>query len=459
MNICVLGSGPAALTSALLLKGAGYDVEVFGTPRNVFAIEGISTRTLNGLINAGFKGVQDLVGERYRRVSVWRGDYVEANGEFVIQRRAFDRLYAQFVKSVGVRIHEVDVHEVFLSNEAWGVRFKGDSAPEDVANRLFDFLVDARGGGAPKSANNLMVGPLSLSATCLFTNGKAIDDQYTYVEPFIDGWAWVVHHSNGSGSIQIVFDPENIKAEVKEISVIFNNSLSLLSTTLEKLGSGFSLDSNVSVRGFCPTLRGGVVSKNFIRVGDSCYSGDPLSGHGMFEAISGAFAALPVINTLLFRPENIRTAIGFYSDRAKQTFVARMKKGSEIYASETRWKYSQFWEKRSNFTSNLFVEDSRRPPGFYKEPVVENGYIVDRYVARSDSHPRGVRFIDGVDLYALANKINIMRPGYSMDAIASELCAPTQNVGSAYQWLIVNEFITPDLHCHPFVINQHTLHQ
>lgn len=441
MNICVLGSGPAALTSALLLKNAGYYVEVFGAPRQVFAVEGMSTRTLNGLINAGFKGAGNFVGARHRRVSVWQGKYVEANGEFVIQRRNFDRHYAKFLRSIGVPIHEIDVNEVALPDGGWGVRFKGNSAPVGIACRRFDFLVDARGSGAPKSLNNLMTGPLGLSITCPFNNGAPIDGQYTYVEPFKDGWAWAVHHSDGSGSIQIIVDCENIKDGIKDVGVFFKQSLSQLGVTLDRIGCDYVLDSSVSYRGFCPTLRGRIVTQNSIRVGDSCYSGDPMSGHGMFEAVSGAFAALPVINTLLFRPDQNRSAIQFYSDRAKRIFVSRMKKGAEIYASEARWNDRPFWRKRSFFTSKLFVEDSLPQPGFFREPVVENGYIVERYVARSNTHPRGVRFIGGVDLYKLAKLIKVMKPGYSMDSIASELSLPTPSVGAAYQWLIANDFL------------------
>jgi len=180
------------------------------------------------------------------------------------------------------------------------------------------------------------------------------------------------------------------------------------------------------------TLQDEIITARMLRVGDAAFAIDPLSGHGMFEAAGGAMAAAPVINTLLRRPEDAALAMEFFETRARGAFLRHARVGRELYALETRWPTAPFWAARQVWPD---AEPSHPEPGAARlenRPVVENGMVVRRAVVVSQDQPRGVRFIDGVDLAAV---VDLAGQGMDLEALAARLGQPAAAVRSALAWL------------------------
>jgi hypothetical protein len=74
-------------------------------------------------------------------------------------------------------------------------------------------------------------------------------------------------------------------------------------------------------------------------------------------------------------------------------------------------------------------------------PVVENGFIVERRVVLTPAHPRGVRFIDGVDLPALHDVIGRTREGSSAEQLSAQLGSQPAAVRNALHWMQAQRLI------------------
>lgn len=438
-HIGILGSGPAALVTAMLLHRDGHRVELFGVPRRDDAVEGVSWRALDGIVRAGFSGIDSAVCEQWKRVSAWGGAVVSSNGEYVVHRRAFDKALLKCVKEKGITCHEAPIHHQKFDGKHWQLGY--GSADGSLVNEasFCDFLVDARGGAAQKSGANEVEGPISVALVCRFTNGAVVADNRTYSEPFRKGWAWATHQKNGIGSVQIVVAPETIKYLGRDLSTLHSELFDYLPFIRNELGKKIEFDPVVEVRGIHPVLRSRRVSTVYVRIGDACYSCDPLSGHGIFEAVSGAYAALPVVNTLLRQPQSSHLAIKYYDERSRSVFCSRMEKAQEFYASETRWPEEEFWSQRRQMAeeASILLNGAGTSPssGFYQMPVVENGYVVERRVAVVPGHPRGVRFVDGAELSLLRDAIVNCGASSDVNDLATLFGVQASVVAKAWWWL------------------------
>lgn len=450
-SIGILGAGPAAAVTAALLNRAGHRVEMIGLPRRDEAVEGLSWRLIDGLRKAGFAKFGEALGKRSLRrslrISTWGGKQIEGNGESVVRRRDLDRHLLADLGRMGVPVHRGEVEAARFADEAWRIAWRPGSEPgkrQGPAFAMFDFLIEARGRGAPRSGENEAEGPVSLALTSRFAGGLSIDLPRTYTEPFSRGWAWASHDSGGNGYLQIVVDPDTVVSGGKDPAALWPALFAELSFIRRRLGAGLRLAGAVGVRGIRPVLRGGRVSANFLRVGDACYSGDPLSGHGIFEAASGAWAALPVINTLLGRPGASPLAIAYYDRRARSIFASRLGVAAEFYRAERRWVDEPFWQRRA-VPHYRFIDDGAGPVQsperrFVLDPVVEDGFVVERRVAVIPGTPRGVRFIDGIDLARLSDEISHAGARPSLDTLSARLGAPRQPIANAWRWLLAQGF-------------------
>ena len=122
-------------------------------------------------------------------------------------------------------------------------------------------------------------------------------------------------------------------------------------------------------------------NNRLIRVGDAALAMDPLSGHGVFEAIASAKAAVPVVNTMLRRPDDAALARAFYEERVRLGFERFARIGRDFYALERR---SRSRSSGANGGSGRTTARRTRRPGPPRDrarPVVEDGFIVARAVA------------------------------------------------------------------------------
>ncbi|SDR78014.1 Dehydrogenase (flavoprotein) [Halopseudomonas litoralis] len=428
-QVVVMGAGPAAVVTAIILKRMGYEVLVVGKARRTTYLEGASPRVAEGLARVGCRQALALLGARWQRGAAWGGEYREINGEHVIDRRSLDEALLGDLADAGVSFVDARVLSLSWEGEHWQGTAEGDSG-ESVKFKA-GFLVEARGRNAPKYASDIYTGPLSIALIGSF-QGRAGGEPRTLTEAFEEGWAWATIDSQGACSLQLIIDHACLDAPLNDLHERLRPHLSLIP---QQLGPLLPLGPVMS-RGIQPVLRGGLIDRTFLRVGDAAYSCDPLSGHGMYEAISGAFAAAPTINTLLTRPDQEELACRFYRERAQSLFHQRLDMATEFYLGETRWPEQTFWcnrQKTINAVSQGLSAASYAQ--VVSTPVVEDGLIVEREVLVTMAHPRGVRFVAGVEVVSLLKAIRAepIEPG--VDSLAQRLSVAPKQIAAALAWL------------------------
>ncbi len=433
-RIVILGAGPAACLLAMALARDGLAPLLIGKPRASQAVEGLSQRVVEGLKRFGCRHALSLLGPKWGRVSAWGGEEVEMNGEFVVERVAFDAALLRDVRAAGLTVLEGVVRHVGRQGDGtWRIEWN------DCANQLRqtcgELVVECRGHRAPKTALDIHRGAALVSLGRSF-EGACAQPRTTFAEPFAHGWAWGAVDGRGRAHIQTVILPQTLSLHRGDPDATHAFCLNHLHRTLRRFGGSLRATGPAHARGILPVLRGGVADPEFLRIGDAAYTCDPLSGHGVFEAVSGAIAAVPVINTLLRRPDDAALARRYLSQRAEAVFRSRIEAARQHYTSETRWQDEPFWRRQAAPVEHFRHGLAQSAAAFAVLPVVEDGVIVERRVVVSADFPRGVRFVDGVDLAALDERLRVHGAGLSgACAPLTGLGLPPESVQRALRWL------------------------
>ncbi|WP_262137659.1 NAD(P)/FAD-dependent oxidoreductase [Pseudomonas sp. Marseille-Q5117] len=430
-RITVLGAGPAAVVSALLLQQMNFAVQVLGRRRRDSLLEGASSRVAEGLRRAGCKYALEVMGPIWERASSWGGEYQIANGEHVIERSLFDSALIDDLEEAGIDFHDLTVMGIDRIDDE--VRIYTRQPDNRPLTFFADYLIDARGKSTPKVAKNILAGPLSVALSRHYSGGKC-GTRRTISESFEDGWAWGTADVDGKCSIQFVVDP-SVLEKSGELNTRHDYFYTKLQAIPRELGDVRACSETIA-RGAQAVLRGNLINPFSLRVGDAAYSNDPLSGHGMYEAISSAFAAAPVINTILNEPAQGLLAMHYYEDRAALTFAQRAKAGVSYYQNELRWAERGFWATRSTWDQWKPILASKCSGGLLTvAPVVEDGLIKLRSVVITDQHPQGVRFLGGIDLTELISHLCEHGASDAMQTAESRLKADSHQISAAIHWL------------------------
>jgi flavin-dependent dehydrogenase len=438
-DIAILGMGPAGLALALALQRLGLRALIIGRPRLQPAVEGLSHRAAQGLQQLGCHSALALLQTPWQRFSSWAGAQVEMNGEFVIERQAFDTALAQDACQAGIELQLGRVQQVERC-AAGDWRIGWEDAQCKLRTTQARFVVESRGRTAPKWAPDHHAGAPVVALTRTFRAQRRAR-RTTFTESFADGWAWGTLDAGGAASVQLVMHQDSLKLHGRELDAVHSAGLARLEAARELLGE-LQPTAKTSVRGIQAVWRGGCCLADGLRVGDAAYTSDPLSGHGMFEAVSGALAAAPAIRTLLQRPAMAALVRTYYEDRIQQIFLERLRTAATHYAAETRWAEEPFWrQKHAPGQAPLLAPAIPPCAAFVSQPVVEDGFIVERRVVRTPDHPRGVRFIDGVDLPGLHDVLQSAEHDASTEKLSAQLGNRPEAVRNAMRWMQTQRLI------------------
>ncbi|MDP3871877.1 MAG: tryptophan 7-halogenase [Methyloversatilis sp.] len=438
--LLILGTGPAASLLAIALARHDIPAQVIGRPRTAPAVEGLSQRVVAALKQLGCHEALALLGPRWHRVSSWNAQEVEMNGEFVVDRVAFDAALLRDVRAAGVDLRDGLVRELERGEGGgWCVRWEDVDGRQQRTDTAL--LVECRGHTAPKMAPDLHAGPTLVSLGRTFDGARA-QPRTTFIESFPSGWAWGGVDPQGCAHIQVVMRPASVAAFDGDLDLAHAAALAQLTRLPQRFGRQLKATGAARARGIQAALRGAVAGNGYLRVGDAAYTCDPLSGHGMFEAASGAIATVPVIKTLLQRPAQAELARGYLRERIEAVFFSRIEVARQHYAAETHWEDEPFWQWVTQpVATRPSVARVTGPAAFATLPVVEDGFIVERRVVVSAEHPRGVRFIDGIDLGRLDALLQAGAAIVPAD-IGCHLGAPADAVARALRWLQTHSLLT-----------------
>ena len=326
-----------------------------------------------------------------RRQASWSGVASAANREWVVARERFDAALLEDAAAGGVEVARGHIARVARCAAGWrletgrGERFAGG------------YLVEARGRRAPGRRRR---GPTTTALGRLFEGvpGQA----QTAIAAFPGGWAWYASTGDGHGALQLVISSLAPLPGRRYLAAFFERLRGEVAEAAGWLGAGRGV-GEISARHAESSRAAAPLEDRLIRVGDAALALDPLSGHGVFEAIASAKAAVPVVNTLLRRPGDAALARAFYEERLRLAFERFARIGRDFYALERRFADRDFWRER-----RLWPDDQPAhapaiavPPMVATRPVIEDGFITERPVLISADQPRGVWQVDGVPVVAL----------------------------------------------------------
>lgn len=393
-RILVLGGGPAGAAVALGMAGRGYAVSLIGEPRRFQALEGISERVVVALQSAGFDAALAAVAPPSPRVGTWNGATRAANTERLVDRPVFDAGLLTDLARAGVRVLRGVVRQVDHAEVGWRVRFDDeDGAGHDCDA---DFLVEARGRSAPFAGANRLRGAETVA---LLQHWRGPSRPHgSAVESLEDGWAWMGALADGRRYLQLTLDVASARLPGKDaLGEYCRARFAAIAAAQPFLAEAVPVGAPTA-RTSTPVLVEDVVGDDWIRVGDAAMAVDPLSGNGIFQALSSALQAPAVIATLCERRAQASLAKTFHARRIETLFMRFARLGRDFYLLERRWPDSPFWRQRRNWPDMLPAHPEVTPAEvcIALRPVIADGFIREEEVVVTPDQPNGIWLLGGV---------------------------------------------------------------
>lgn len=430
-HVVVLGGGPAGAATAIGLVRRGYSVTLIAEPRRFRAVEGVSERVFAALVSAGFEQALTAVAPPSPRRVTWNGQTSAANTERLIDRESFDRgLLADLTK------HRVVLIDGRVSN--WASNAQGAEIEVETVDGLRrvrgDFVVEARGRAAPFAGAPRVRGPETVSILQYWQGPPG--EGGSAVESFTDGWAWMASMPDGSRYLQLTLDVATGALPAKRLLGDYCRA------RLERLEAArpFIADSSPvgepHARTSTPVLVEELVGERCLRVGDAAMAVDPLSGNGIFQALSSALQAPAVIATLLERPVDAALASQFHHRRVESLFYRFARIGRDFHALETQWPGQPFWQARSTWPDTLASHQAVTPEcvGIATMPVVSDGFIEQHEVVVTPDQPLGVWHLDGLPLAPVLRILREAAPN-PLETVAATLAIDPARAARLIAWI------------------------
>lgn len=438
-DILVLGAGPAGVVAARTLAGHGYRLELVSRPRRLPAVEGLSERALAGLRFAGCRQAVARIGPEVLRRATWNGAQFGGNREWLLERGAFDAALREDAEAAGVAYHAGRVLGFKRNGGRWSVSLADGGA------LTAGFLIDARGRAAPHARGRPRRGPFTIALGQVWEFSPA-PPPLAQVSAFPDGWLWFARLPTGAAVLQLVVSAASGPLPSRSrLQTHYEQLLSACPETAEWL-RGARPSGQVFARQAQPQFNDDLIGDAYARVGDAAFAIDPLSGHGIYEAVGGALALAATVNTLLARPQDRDLAERFYRERSEQAFQRLCRIGRDFYRQEQRWPAQPFWRERRAWPDH---EPAHAPPDsaparLERRPVNADGFIRLQEVIVTPDQPRGVWQVAGVALAPLLRYLR-GRPGGDLasriEDYAERNRLKPEDCRTALAWLVARRLV------------------
>ena len=419
LQILVLGGGPGGAATAIGLGRLGYGVKLISSARTFAACEGISARTLAGLRNAGCQQAAASVVAPSPRVASWNGSTNQYNTEQLVYRPDFDTALIRDMQDSGVDVFSGVVQTIDELEQGWRVSVADGNQGQTVFEA--DFLVEARGRSTPLKAKNKVRGPETVSLLQRWQLSEVTQQAKSMALSFRHGWAWLAQFGNQLYTqITVAATDPRLpkKARLKEFLLA---ELASLPSTQSWIEGAVAVADTVA-RSSTSILAGDLVKRRYLRVGDAALAVDPLSGNGIFQALSSGLVAPAVINTLIRYPQRISLATEFYQQRCQHAFLRFARIGRDFYAQEQRWVDEPFWQERNRWPDlkSAHGDDDLSRIQILGRPVVMNNEILSKPVVVMPSQPLGVWQVAGIEIASIFEWLN-ENPSGNSEQIRAQL--------------------------------------
>ena len=298
------------------------------------------------------------------------------------------------------------------------------------------FLVEARGRAAPSAGLKRFRGAETVSLL-QYWQGPPATAQSAAVS-FEDGWAWFAMTEQGKRYLQLTFDVATANLPPKAELGHFCTERLLQIPQAEPFMADAKPVGEPHARTSTPILCEEAVGDRWIRVGDAAMAVDPLSGNGIFQAMSSALQAhrgdqhLTEVTTQYCSWPNSFTNHGL---RALFYRFARI--GRDFYRMEEQWQDRSFWQTRHHWPDNQPIHVATTFDQFEVKtmPVVQGGEIVAAEVVVTPDQPLGIWHLGGIELAPVVKAVTDRQPGESVQAAVSQLNLEPMQERTVLSWL------------------------
>ncbi len=429
-EVCVLGGGPAGAAFALRLAQIGHQVVV--VEKHPFPRPHIGESLPPGILpllqtlglrlkieSAGFLRPRRAIirwgEERQRDPASWQ------EPGFQVDRGLFDQILLQAAAQAGATILQPAQAGCPTRNGPadWRIPVRHNGSRREIRSR---FIADASGRRALLRGRNVRYSAPTLAMYAYWPQSPLCGLE-TRVEAGRSQWYWGAPLPDGSFNATVFIDPRRLgrsncakaQSRLEDLYRRLLRSSTLLEGCLEgePMGAVTACDAT-SYHAADP------VGQDWIKLGETSLSIDPLSSQGVQSAIRSGIQGVAVVNTLIRYPENGQTALEFYRQRQQETIRRHRALSAQFYGEMAQVSPGPFWQARAKSSTaasaTTQVRASRglrrafRPEEklmlsadakILQTPVMEGNRIVPRRALTHPSLDRPVAFLGGIDLAPL----------------------------------------------------------
>lgn len=358
-DVIIVGGGPAGIATALTLGARGIShviVEASVVPTRKLG-EAIPP---NGKLLLQKLGIFHLVEAKehhayYGNKSCWGNDALELK-EFItgiyghgylLDRLHFEEQLRMHVRNQGSSFRiGYKFRKVIRTNKGVAVSIQKDNETQVLSAK---YVVDATGRKA-SVCSQLGIKKQQLdqqfAMLCTATLETPMPHQIL-IEATANGW-WYVAPQKDNEITLLFFTDRDFVPEKKNAAAFIEKELAN-TVHISKLLAFALLDfENLKIMPAGTSKLDKIYGDCWIAVGDAAYTFDPISSYGITSALASGYYAGHALASVLANQEDAMLA---YSYVVENAFQGYMEKLEAQYASESRWKESVFWKKRTTALS------------------------------------------------------------------------------------------------------------
>ncbi len=389
-DVLIAGGGPAGSLAALLLQGQGLRVGIVDQPAKAARIEGISARTRQVLLSQGLEEAAAEASAPIRRRARWGALAAAPNHEHLVDRHRFDACLRASAVSAGATLIEDRVRRLH----------PGEGLVTEQSGRLVAGLVlEARGRRATVGTAR-QLGPRSLA---IAGHSEGDDRPEVSITATALGWVWRAASPELGRWVQIVMDADSVGAGHSGVADAWQGFFAQADA-----GPPERLAGRPQVRSAELRLARADLDPLCPRLGDAAIAMDPLSGHGLFWALSSALSAVPLVRALLDGEQEL--AGRFYSERLAETFWRQARFGRDFHRLVSDWPDAVYWTKRKAWPDDQPAHAEVGEPRISRRVVVRDGRLVEAEALVTAADPGGVAFVCGHEIVPILRRLGEAPP-------------------------------------------------
>ncbi|MBB3139688.1 flavin-dependent monooxygenase QhpG [Halomonas organivorans] len=386
-EVLIAGGGPAGAALAMLLHRAGRRITVVGRCRDYRAIEGISRRSLQALQGLGLdRAAACAVGPLPRRV-IWGGEARAPNAEWLLPRPVFDAALLVDLRDAGIPVIEARIT---------GLASDGDQARLTLADgRVLTapWGVEARGRAMARRHFH-DTAPWSTPAWILCGDASEATPASAALSLSGGGWAWW-SRLHGQQYLQLAL-PEPTLQQARSDP----DAWLAAQPTLATLWGAAKIDHHYRRPGMPGRTR--VRHERVWRLGDAAMAIDPLSGQGIFNALSSAHGLAPVLHSLL-EGQAIAPLERFHQRRQDAQYWRFARAGRDFYRQAMAAEPSPYWAVRSHWPDHqlMHLPEPWARVRVKRGPAIVGTRMAERELVTTPDQPLGIQAVAGLPLAPL----------------------------------------------------------